>query len=210
MFPWLAAAQDSFSFEGETVEHPEGKASQSQHFLFTLTGDGTTDNCEWVVKEDASAPSPKSVLAILRADAVDTCWPMGLLKGAKRYQDFTVSVRFKVLGGTVNQAGGVVFRAVDADHCYLVRASALDNSIALYRVNKAERHKLGTAKANVSTDRWHKLGVTAKGSELQVFFNDAKVLTTKDAVYPLGKVGVCTQADSVTHFDDFTITGATE
>ena len=36
-------------------------------------------------------------------------------------------------------------------------------------------------------------------------FNDNKVLTTKDDVYPLGKVGMVTQADSATYFDDFKI-----
>src|SRR5262245_28490587 len=87
LLPWTTFAQEeAYDFEGENVTHPEGKASQSQNFIFTLTGDGDTDNCEWAVKEDSSAPSSKSVLAITRGDAIDTCWPIAFLKN-KQFQD---------------------------------------------------------------------------------------------------------------------------
>jgi hypothetical protein len=75
----------------------------------------------------------------------------------------------------------------------------------LLRVNKSERTKLASAKATVGVNRWHTLKVSCKGAELTCYFNDNKVFTAKDAVYPNGKVGVIGQADSVTHFDNFTV-----
>jgi hypothetical protein len=210
---WLVAAalpcvafaeEEVYDFENEAVSETETAVKQSQHFIFTLTGDGDTDNLAWEIKQDGGAPSGKKVLAILKADAVDTCFPIVLLKG-KKYQDFDMSVKFKIVGGTVNQAAGLMFRAVDVDHSYFVRASAIDNSLVLMRVKKKERTKLNSAKISVGVNRWNSLRVTTHGSEMIVYFNDSKVLTTKDDIYPLGKVGMLTQADSSTYFDDFKI-----
>jgi hypothetical protein len=207
--PLMAVGQErAFHFDNETITHPEGKAAQSQNFIFTLTGDGDTDNHQWEIKEDSGAPSPRNVLAITKAEAVDTCWPIAFLKGAERYQDSTVSVRFKIVGGTVNQAAGVIVRARDADHSYLIRASALDNSVVLLRVNKKDRARVANARANVSANRWHTLRVVMKGAEFECYLNDTKVFTAKDTTYPLGKVGMISQADSSTYFDDFTVTPA--
>lgn len=198
------AQEEVYEFESETITHPEGKASQSENFVFTLTGDGTTDNCEWTVKEDSSAPSGKKVLAIVSGDAIDTCWPIGFLRN-KQYQDCVVSAQFKIVGGNVNQAGGLIFHARDADHSYLLRASAKDASLVLMRVNKKERTKLGSGKIAIAPNRWYNIKVVCKGTEIECHFNGAKVFSAKDAVYPVGKVGVISQADSVTHFDDFKV-----
>ncbi len=205
----LLRAQDVYNFEGESIkESAETAIKQSQHFVFTLTGDGDTDNMVWEIKQDGSAPSPKNVLAIVKADAVDTGFPMALLKASK-FQDFDLSVKFKIVGGNVNQAAGLVFRGVDADHCYFVRASAVDNSVVLMKVNKKQRTKLASAKVNIGTGRWNSLRVVTRGSEMDCYYNDTKVFTAHDVDYPLGKVGMVTQADSITYFDDFTVnTGA--
>jgi len=193
-----------YNFETEAIMDTEGPVRQCKQFVFTLTGEGDTDNLDWQIKEDAGAPSPKKVLAILKADAVDTGYPMALLKG-KRYQDVDVSVKFKILGGNVNQAAGLVFRAVDSDHGYFVRISAIDNSVVLMRVNKKQLNKLGSGKVSVGLNRWNSLRVEAKGIEINVYYNDTKLFTVKDDVYPLGKVGMVTEADSMTYFDDFTV-----
>ena len=190
----LPAEEEVYRFEGETITDEPGKPAQSQNFIFTLTGDGDTDNCVWEIKEDSTAPSPKHVLAITKADAIDTSFPMALLKGKeKRFQDCTISVKFKITKGTVNQAAGIVFRAVDADHCYLARVSALDNSISVLRVNKKVRQRVATGKVSVPVNRWNALKITLKGTEMSFFLNDNKVLTAKDDVYPSGKVGLVTQ-----------------
>lgn len=205
ILPCVALAEEQvFNFETESIAVETGAMTQSQTFTYTLTGDGDTDNMAWEVKDDGGAPSGKKVLAILKADAVDTGYPVALLKG-KKYQEVDVSVRFKIVGGTVNQAAGLMLRAVDVDHSYIVRASAIDNSLVVLRVNKKQLTKLASTKINVGAGRWNSLRVTAKGAEMVIYYNDSKALTAKDDVYPLGKVGMITQADSATYFDDFKV-----
>src|SRR5262245_15008644 len=148
LLPCVAFGEEMvYNFENEAI-NDAGAVKHGKEFVCTLSGDGDTDNMDWQIKEDSSAPSPKKVLAILRADAVDTGFPMALLKG-KKYQDVDLSVKFKILGGNVNQVAGLVFRAVDADHGYFVRASALDNSVVMMRVNKKQLTKLGSSKVSV-------------------------------------------------------------
>jgi len=48
----------------------------------------------------------------------------------------------------------------------------------------------------------------ARGEELRIFWNGKKILEVKDATFDqAGTVGVWTKADSVTYFDDLTISG---
>lgn len=187
------------NFEDQTV------GQEPSHLVLTLTGEGTTDNHEWRVIEDASAPSPKKALAILKADALDNGYPAALVRGQK-FQNFEATLRFKITGGTVNQAGGMIFRAVDVDHSYLLRASAIDNSLVLLKaVNRRERAPLASGRVTVGKDKWHTLVVRARGSEIQCHFNGARIFTVNDTTYPSGRIGFLSQADSATGFDDLIV-----
>ena len=49
-------------------------------------------------------------------------------------------------------------------------------------------------------------GVEAKGEQLQVYFDDRKVIEANDSTFAdAGKVGLWTKADSIIQFDDFTV-----
>lgn len=196
----VGRAQDlTVNFEDQTV------GEEPSNLVLTLTGEGTTDNHEWQVREDASAPSPKKVLAILKADALDNGYPAALVRGQK-FQNFEATVRFKITGGAVNQAGGMIFRAVDVDHSYLLRASAIDNSLVLLKaVNRRERVPLASGRVTVGKDKWHTLVVRARGSEIQCHFNGARIFTVNDTTYPAGRIGFLSQADSTTCFDDLSV-----
>src|ERR1051325_4368898 len=149
-------AQQTFNFDDE-------QSSLSQ-FIFTLNGDGDTDNSVWKIEQVSDAPSPKQALAILKADALESSFPMALLKGVK-IQDFDASVKFKIAGGTVGQSAGLVVRAVDADHCYVLKASVHDNSLTLLKVNKQTRTKLCSGRIGIHLNHWHTLRITARGTK---------------------------------------------
>jgi hypothetical protein len=50
--------------------------------------------------------------------------------------DVTVSVSFRLVSRTVDQAAGLVARYRDKDNYYIVRANALENNIRLYKVER--------------------------------------------------------------------------
>ena len=55
---------------------------------------------------------------------------------------------------------------------------------------------------------WHELRLHAQGSGFEVFFNGRSLYTAEDtALVEPGRVALWTKADSVSHFDDLTVTG---
>lgn len=62
-------------------------------------------------------------------------------------------------------------------------------------------------KAEVPKDKWSTLKVSALGGSFIVSLNDQRLFEVVDGTFAeAGKVGVWTNADSVTHFDDLNIT----
>jgi hypothetical protein len=120
--------------------------------------------------------------------------------------DITVSVRFKAVDGTVDQAAGLVARFKDKDNYYIVRANALENNIRLYKVERGDRKQFAGANVKVLSGQWQRLTLEVKGSHFQVLLNDTLLFEADDPTFrDAGKVGLWTKADSVTYFDDLTI-----
>jgi hypothetical protein len=128
-----------------------------------------------------------------------------------------VSVRFKPVSGTVDQAAGIVWRYRDAGNYYIVRANALENNVVLYKVENGKRIPLaprGTpaktygVKHTVPGQTWSRLSVAFHGNLFTVSFNGEKLFEVEDNTFPdPGRIGLWTKADSVTHFDDFEFSG---
>ena len=127
------------------------------------------------------------------------------LKTDTRIQDGFVEVKFKALAGREDQAGGVVWRAQDADNYFIARANALEDNLHIYRTVDGRRVQFDGVDLKVSGGVWHTLRVEFRGPQFTVFFDGRKVLTAHDGTFTAaGMAGVWTKADSVTVFDDFT------
>ena len=53
-----------------------------------------------------------------------------------------VELRFKAVGGKIDQAAGIVVRLHDADNYYVARANALEDNVRFYRVVNGRREQL--------------------------------------------------------------------
>jgi hypothetical protein len=124
-------------------------------------------------------------------------------------------VRFRPVSGRVDQAAGLVWRYQDADNYYIVRANALEDNVVLYKVQNGNRTDLPVKDegrtygkpAEVPAKEWSTLRVFAAGTRFDVYFNGRKLYEVEDSTFTrAGRVGVWTKADSVTHFDDITVT----
>jgi hypothetical protein len=197
------AAAERVTFDDLTT------GSAPKGFTFALTGKGRPG--QWVVMKDDGAPSAPNVLAQTDADAVSYRFPLAVLEGFSAV-DVDLRVRFKPVGGSEDQAGGLVWRYRDPDHYYVVRANALEGNVVLYKVEGGKRSDLkpkgsGTfaygKKARVASGAWSTLRVVARGPVHEVFLNGEKLFVVEDATFTTaGRVGLWTKADSVTRFDD--------
>ena len=162
----------------------------------TMTGSGKP---EWTVVQDDSAPSKPNVLKQSGQATYPVC-----IKDDTSLKNGFVEVKFKPVSGTKDQAGGVIWRAKDADNYYVARANALEDNVTIYHTIKGKRVAFKNVDEKVAPGKWHTLRVEFAGDKFTVIFDGKKVIEASDDSFKdAGKVGVWTKADSVTLFDDF-------
>ena len=172
-------------------------------FHSARTGQGTEGR--WVVLADPTAPSKPNVIAQTSADSTDYRFPL-LIADDGRFRDLELSVKFKAVSGSVDRAGGLVFRLKDANNYYVVRANALEDNYRLYHVVDGRRIQFAGANFKVASGEWHELKVECVGNKIMCYYDGVKKIeATDDTFKDAGKIGLWTKADSVTYFDDLNV-----
>ena len=182
----------------ETVNFDKAEAGKPPSgWTATQTGTG---QARWAVVQDDTAPSKPNVLKQSGQATYPVC-----LKADSSLKDGFVEVKFKAISGKEDQAGGVVWRARDANNYYVARANALENNVTIYHTINGRRTEKKRARMTVASNQWHTLRVDFQANHFGVSFNGQKALEWDDETFKdAGNVGVWTKADSVTEFDDFT------
>lgn len=193
-----SAMAEKVSFETDAV------GSVPAEWTVTLTGQG---NPKWVVEKDPTAPSGPNVVK----QSGRATYPL-LLRNGSSVKDGFVEVQFKAIAGSEDRAGGVVWRARDANNYYVVRANALEDNVVLYKTVNGKRSSLDIVgrkggygvKVPVAAGAWHTLRVEFAGPRFKVLFNGKPVFDVEDPTFlEAGQVGLWTKADSVTSFTAF-------
>jgi hypothetical protein len=189
-----AAAPETVNFDkADAGKPPSG-------WTATQTGTG---QAKWAVVQDETAPSKPNVLRQSGQATYPVC-----LKDDTSLKDGFVEVKFKAISGREDQAGGLVWRAKDANNYYIARANALEDNVTIYHTINGRRTEKKRASTKVAPNQWHTLRVDFQGTHFTVSFNGQRALEWDDDTFKdAGKVGVWTKADSVTLFDDFSYSG---
>lgn len=171
-------------------------------FAFWRTGQGA--DSQWIVVADPTAAKGRAIAQISK-DRTDYRFPLAVYKPYSG-KNLEISVRFKPVAGTVDEAGGVALRLQTPDDYYVARANALEDNVRFYRVVKGRREQLAGANTKVSANQWHTLALKAEGDRFTVSFDDKALISAQDRTFPdAGKVALWTKADSATYFDTISI-----
>jgi hypothetical protein len=192
-----AVADNAASFEADAVGTPP------KGWTATKTGKGDP---KWTIEQDKTAPSNSKVVK----QSGRATYPL-LLKDDTDIKDGFIQIKFKAVAGSEDRAGGVVWRARDANNYYVARANALEGNVVLYKTVEGARSALdivgrkggyGVA-ISVPANKWLSLRVEFKGSRFRVLYNGQQLFEVEDSTFSdAGKVGLWTKADSVTLFDE--------
>lgn len=194
-----AMAEGTVSFETDAVGTPP------RGWTATKTGSG---NPQWTVELDMTAPSHSR---IVRQSGRAT-FPV-LLKDDTSIKDGFIEAMFMPIAGAEDRAAGLIWRAVDADNYYVLRANALEDNVVLYKTTNGIRRALdivGQAggygvKVLVPANQWSTLRVEFKGSRFKAIYNGQTLFEVEDQTFAeAGMVGLWTKADSITEFDSIT------
>lgn len=201
-FPDSLKPQSTWHFDFGNLPLGQLPTGWSQHF----TGDGGTD---WQVTDGNGNP----VLAQLKSDNPSSHFNIAV-NDSIAAKDMVLSVRLKSVQGKHDRGGGFVWRFLDNDNYYIVRANPLEDNVVLYKMENGKRSDLplvGLGKTYGMDvpklgDGWNNLRLVVKGDLFTVFLNNKDLFKVQDGTFPnAGKVGLWTKADAVTQFDDFEI-----
>jgi hypothetical protein len=172
-------------------------------FTFARTGRG--EDGAWSVVEDKTAEASQAIEQT-SADRTDYRFPLAIPDSFSA-ADVAVELRFKAVGGRIDQAGGIAVRLEDADNYYVARANALEDNVRFYRVVGGRREQLEGANLRVTANEWHTLGLRAEGERFTVSYDGKALFSVTDRTFTqAGGVALWTKADSVTRFDQVRIT----
>jgi hypothetical protein len=176
-----------WTFDSDTVGKP------AAGFL-TATG-------AWTVAQDGN----NRVLAQTAQNA-DSVFNV-VLRTDVLYDDLDVSVRLKAIKGTVDQGGGIVWRAKNTRTYYVARFNPLEDSFRVYKVVDGKRFQLGSMKA-AGDNEWHTLQVAMKGTKITCELDGKIRLEAEDSsIRGFGRIGLWSKSDAETRFDNLTAKG---
>ena len=187
---------ESITFAGAEIgQTPKG-------FEPALTGKGSPGR--WEVVANATADGGKA-LAQVSTDPTVYRFPL-LIHMQTVPADLEATIRFKAVSGKVDQAAGLAVRLIDRNNYYVVRANALENNVRLYRMVGGKREQFAGTDVKVTAGEWHTLALRARRHQFTVSFNGKELFSAEnDRFGSPGKVALWTKADSVTLFENLTI-----
>ena len=126
--PAIALGQGSGPISVDlTTTEPGGEPAE---FTFWRTGQGETG--KWTIVADPTAVDGRAIAQVSK-DRTDYRFPLAVYKPYSG-KDLELSVRFKPVAGTVDEAGGIAVRLATPDDYYVARANALEDNVRFYRV----------------------------------------------------------------------------
>lgn len=181
------------------------EVGRPRDFTIALTGGGSPP--AWVIRADPEAPGGPAVLVQESADNTTYRFPLCIYDSVIA-RDVSVEMKFKAMAGSVDQTAGIVLR-YRRENYYVARANALEDTIDLFKTVDGKRLMIAEFATKVTPNEWHALGFTAKGTHLIVTFDGKVAGEADDATFPgPGKIGLWTEADSISAFSDLRIAPA--
>lgn len=151
---------------------------------------------------NAPVVTKQPVLAQLSRNPVDERFPL-LLYENEVFTDFTLTTRFKIVEGVLEQVAGIVFRVQDETNFYVIRANSLDKSLKYYKVVNGLRTPMIGPDLEIERNVWHDLKIEVKGNQFTAWLNNKQALPAiVDSSFSRGRIGFWTKSDSVAYFAD--------
>lgn len=135
-------------------------------------------------------------------------FPIAVAKSVDQFTDGDITVKFMMIGGTLDRCGGILFNVQPNGDYLAFRFNGTEDNAVLWTFNNGKRTfvKRGTENAPLELGTWHELRVNVKGTDFKGYL-DGKLMVEFALKTPVsGKVGLWSKTDSMTEFTDFTVT----
>ncbi|GLC25738.1 hypothetical protein [Roseisolibacter agri] len=135
-------------------------------------------------------------------------FPIAVARDVPDFRNGDVSLRFKMIAGTLDRCAGILFD-VKPDGDYLaVRFNGTEDNVVLWTFTDGTRSfvKRGAQNFPLELGTWHELRASVHGTDFKAYLDGQLVLEHTLKAPVSGKVGLWSKTDSMSEFADFTVT----
>lgn len=128
------------------------------------------------------------------------------------FEHVTLTVDIKSASGRRRPQAGVVWRYRSSEDHLVACIDFSDRRVRLYRVVNGNRVQFGVSEEiPIKVNEWYKLRVEHRGLIVKVYLNDEAFIIEKDQHFLRGgRVGLWTQTDAATFFDNLHVAALEE
>jgi hypothetical protein len=224
----FSAAAQKKSAKSVHVEVKKDKiGNESTNFLgmvgnWSVVDDGgkkvlAVDGRQWLRGQPANglAQKAREIYGARHEEFIDNVkafayFPYAVAKKIDDFQNGEISLRFKLVSGQLDQCAGILFNLKPNGDYLTVRFNGKEDNVVLWTFKQGKRSfvKKGSENVKLQMNTWNELKIAVNGTQLQASLNGKHLLdyTLPEAVS--GKVGVWSKTDSLSYFDDYTVTPA--
>ena len=173
------------------------------------------DGRQWMRGQPANglAQNARAIYGARHEEFIDNVkafayFPYAVAKDVADFQNGEISLRFKLISGQLDSCAGILFNLKPNGDYLTVRFNGKEDNVVLWTFNKGKRSfvKRGTENVHLDWNQWASLKIAVHGTALQAYLNDKLLLEYTMAAPVEGRIGVWSKTDSVSYFDDYTVT----
>ncbi len=203
----------------------ERPGRESNRFLsvvgnWSIVDDGGTkvlavDGRQWLRGQPAGglAEKARTIYGSRHEEFIDNVkafayFPYAVARDIDDFHDGEIGIRFKLVAGQLDQCAGILFNLKPNGDYLTVRFNGKEDNVVLWTFAKGKRSfvKKGSENVPLQLNTWHTLQIWVQGTNLQAALDGKHLLDYTLAEAVSGKVGVWSKTDSVSYFDDYTVT----
>ena len=191
------------------------------HFLaivgdWNVTGDHylQVDGRQWIKGQPSAglAAKARTIYGAKHEEFIDSVkayayFPYAVAKEIDDFRDGEISLRFRLLGGQLDQCAGILFNLKPNGDYLTVRFNGKEDNLVLWTFKTGKRSfvKKGSENVHIPLGEWHTMKITVAGTALRGFLDDKPLLEYTLAEPVSGKVGVWSKTDSVSQFENYVV-----
>jgi hypothetical protein len=172
------------------------------------------DGRQWIKGQPSAglAEKARTIYGARHEEFIDSVkayayFPYAVAKDIDDFQNGEISMRFRLLGGQLDQCAGILFNVKPNGDYLAVRFNGKEDNLVLWKFVNGKRSfvKKGSENVHLNMNEWHRMKIDVQGTALRGYLDD-KLLLEYTLPEPVsGKVGLWSKTDSVSQFADYAV-----
>ncbi len=167
------------------------------------------DGRQWIKGQPSAdlAAKARTIYGARHEEFIDSVkayayFPYAVARDVDDFRDGEISMRFRLLGGQLDQCAGILFNLKPNGDYLTVRFNGKEDNLVLWTFKSGKRSfvKKGVRDVHLKFGEWHRMKIAVSGTQLRGYLDDELLLEYTLPEPVSGKVGTWSKTDSVSQF----------